>query len=206
MLISLVRCALSPNDEENQIRSSLHSLTHLGKCCSDRYWCKGALLHGPERTVLVGKGSTRRPSWILMCGYVHRDFTVKGDYLRIYWVKSPVVKDRNLKQCRELICAKKISFKVSGYRCVLFISKITASAKKICSRHMPEKQLSERKGMRALINECRRSSSADSTRRTNLLYLAQLGGHRRRPGGYPRELSKYLRDQGELGKDRSRVV
>jgi len=68
------------NDEENQIRSSLRILTHLGKWRRNRYWWKGAFLHRPERAVLIGKGRTRRPSWILACGYVDRDSAAKKDY------------------------------------------------------------------------------------------------------------------------------
>jgi hypothetical protein len=68
------------NDEENQIRNSLQILTHLGKWCRERYRWKGALLHWPEQAVSTGKGRTRRPSWILTCGYVHSDFTAKMDY------------------------------------------------------------------------------------------------------------------------------
>jgi len=60
-----------------------------------------------------------------------------------------------------------------------------------------------------LVDECRRSPSLGSTRPPVLLYLVQLCSTRLRPRWpecYSRELSKRLRDQRELRKDRSLEV
>jgi hypothetical protein len=75
MFISLVKQASRVMTKRIKSAGVLQILTHLQKWCRDRH--RAAVVPyraGGQQVFPVEKGRLRKLSWILTCGYIHRDF------------------------------------------------------------------------------------------------------------------------------------